>query len=57
MGEVLSMTGRIPYWMALLQEDIVKEPFFGYGFRRINYTDYFEGLNTYAEKMTHNTFM
>jgi len=55
--EVLSMTGRIPFWTALLQEGIVKEPFFGYGFMRINYTDYFESLNTYAAKMTHNTFM
>lgn len=55
--EVLSMTGRIPFWTALLDEGIVKEPFFGYGFMRINYTDYFEGLNTYAAKMTHNTFL
>ncbi len=55
--EVLSMTGRIPFWTALLQEGIIKEPFFGYGFMRINYTDYFESLNTYAAKMTHNTFM
>ena len=55
--EVLSMTGRIPFWTALLNEGIVKEPFFGYGFMRINYTDYFESLNTYAAKMTHNTFM
>ena len=51
------MTGRIPFWTALLNEGIVKEPFFGYGFMRINYTDYFEGLNTYAAKMTHNTFL
>ncbi|MFT7543604.1 MAG: exopolysaccharide production protein ExoQ [Gammaproteobacteria bacterium] len=57
MEEVMSMTGRIPFWTALLQEGIVREPFFGYGFMRINYTDYFESLNTYAAKMTHNTFM
>ncbi|NQX96786.1 MAG: O-antigen ligase family protein [Flavobacteriales bacterium] len=57
LEEVLSMTGRIPFWTALLQEGIVREPFFGYGFMRINYTDYFESLNTYAAKMTHNTFM
>jgi O-antigen ligase len=55
--EVLSMTGRIPFWTALLNDGIVKEPFFGYGFMRINYTDYFVSLNTYAAKMTHNTFM
>tara|TARA_B100000809_G_scaffold185304_1_gene183381 strand:- start:1279 stop:2574 length:1296 start_codon:yes stop_codon:yes gene_type:complete len=57
VDEVLSMTGRIPFWTALLKEGIVKEPFFGYGFMRINYTDYFESLNTYAARMTHNTFM
>lgn len=55
--EVLSMTGRLPFWKALLNEGIVKEPFFGYGFMRINYTEYFQGLNTYAAKMTHNTFI
>jgi exopolysaccharide production protein ExoQ len=55
--EVLSMTGRLPFWKALLNEGIVKEPFFGYGFMRINYTEYFQGLNTYPAKMTHNTFM
>lgn len=55
--EVLSMTGRLPFWTALLNEGIIKEPFFGYGFMRINYTEYFQGLNTYPGKMTHNTFM
>lgn len=55
--EVMSMTGRLPFWKALLNEGIVKEPFFGYGFMRINYTEYFQGLNTYPGKMTHNTFM
>lgn len=57
VDEVLSMTGRIPFWTALLNEGIIREPFFGFGFMRINYTDYFESLNTYAAKMTHNTFM
>ena len=57
IDEVLSMTGRLPFWTALLNEGIVREPFFGFGFMRINYTDYFQGLNTYPAKMTHNTFM
>lgn len=57
LDEVLSMTGRLPFWTALLNEGIVKEPFFGFGFMRINYTDYFQGLNTYPARMTHNTFM
>lgn len=55
--EVMSMTGRLPFWTALLNEGIVKEPFLGFGFMRINYTDYFQGLNTYPGRMTHNTFM
>lgn len=55
--EVLSMTGRIPFWKALLNEGIVQEPFFGFGFMRIYYTDAFQSANTYAGKMTHNTFM
>ena len=57
IDEVMSMTGRLPFWKALLNEGIVKEPFFGYGFMRINYTEYFQGMNTYAAKMTHNTFV
>lgn len=57
VDEVLSMTGRVPFWSALLNEGIVREPFFGFGFMRIDYTDYFQGRNTYAGHMTHNTFM
>lgn len=57
LDEVMSMTGRLPFWKALLNEGIVREPFFGFGFMRINYTEYFQGLNTYPAKMTHNTFM
>lgn len=55
--EVLSMTGRLPFWTALLNEGIIKEPWFGFGFMRIAYTDSFESVHTYAGKMTHNTFI
>ncbi len=55
--EVMSMTGRLPFWTALLNEAFPKEPLFGYGFMRIYYTDTFAGANTYAGHMTHNTFM
>jgi len=55
--EVFSMTGRIPFWTALLQEGIVKEPFLGYGFQRISYTNRFISLTAYSGHMTHNTFM
>lgn len=57
IDEVLSMTGRIPFWKALLNEGIVREPWLGFGYMRINYTDYFQGLYTYPARMTHNTFM
>ena len=57
LDEVLSMTGRLPFWTALLTEAFPKEPLFGYGFMRIYYTDAFQGLNTYPGKMTHNTFI
>jgi O-antigen ligase len=55
--EVLSMTGRIPFWKALLTEGLPKEPMLGFGFMRINYTTYFQGANTYPAAMTHNTFI
>jgi len=57
VDEVMSMTGRLPFWTALLNEAFPKEPLFGYGFMRIYYTDTFQGANTYAGHMTHNTFM
>jgi len=55
--EVFSMTGRIPFWSALLNEGIVKEPFLGFGFQRIYYTNRFVSMNAYAGHMTHNTFL
>lgn len=57
VNEVLSMTGRLPFWKALLHEAITKEPWFGFGFQRIYYTDRFQGMNTYAGMMTHNAFL
>ena len=57
LEEVLSMTGRLPFWEALLTEGLPHEPIWGFGFMRIYYTDYFEGVHTYAAKMTHNTFV
>ncbi len=57
MEEILSMTGRIPFWTALLTEGLPREPLLGFGFMRINYTTYFQGANTYPASMTHNTFI
>ncbi|ABG60133.1 conserved hypothetical protein, possible O-antigen ligase-related protein [Cytophaga hutchinsonii ATCC 33406] len=55
--EVLSMTGRLPFWQALLSEGLPREPLLGFGFMRINYTTYFQGAHTYPAAMTHNTFI
>jgi O-antigen ligase len=57
MSEVLSMTGRIPFWNDLLHYNFPKEPFLGYGYMRIDYADKFESINAYAGAMTHNTFL
>ncbi len=57
LEEVLSMTGRLPFWKALLTEGLPKEPLFGFGYMRIAYTDAFQSVHTYAGKMTHNTFI
>ena len=55
--EVMSMTGRIPFWKALVNEGLPREPLLGFGFMRIAYKDYFQGTHTYPGKMTHNTFL
>jgi len=57
MEEVLSMTGRLPFWKALIAEGLPREPYFGFGFMRIDYKEYFQSTHTYPGKMTHNTFL
>lgn len=57
LDEVLSMTGRLPFWRALLTEALPREPLLGYGFMRISYGDYFQSVHTYAAQMAHNTFL
>lgn len=57
LNEVLNLTGRLPFWHALLTEGLPKEPLLGYGFMRIAYGDYFQSAHTYAAQMTHNTFI
>lgn len=56
-AEVMSMTGRIPFWSDLLHYNFPKAPLLGYGYMRIDYSDKFESLNAYAGAMTHNTFL
>ena len=57
IDDVLSMTGRMPFWKALITEGLPREPWFGFGFMRIDYKDYFESVHTYRAHMTHNTFI
>ena len=57
MEEVLSLTGRLPFWSALITEGLPREPLLGFGFMRIDYKEFFQSAHTYPGKMTHNTFM
>ncbi len=55
--EITSMTGRLPFWKALITEGLPREPLLGFGFMRIDYKEYFQSTHTYPGKMTHNTFI
>lgn len=55
--EVMNLTGRLPFWKALITEGLPREPLLGFGFMRIDYKEYFQSTHTYPGKMTHNTFM
>ena len=57
LDDILSMTGRMPFWKALIAEGLPREPLLGFGFMRIDYLDNFKSLHTYAGHMTHNTFL
>lgn len=57
MEEILTLTGRLPFWDALINEGLPREPLFGFGFMRIDYKEFFQSVHTYPGKMTHNTFM
>lgn len=57
VDEVLSMTGRIPFWHDLLTYNFPKAPFRGFGYMRIDLQDQFDSLHSYAGSMTHNTFL
>jgi len=55
--EVMSMTGRLPFWQDLITYGFTREPLLGYGFMRISYSDKFDSIHSYAAGMTHNTFI
>jgi exopolysaccharide production protein ExoQ len=58
--EVMSMTGRLPFWADLIEKAFTDRPLLGYGFMRISpntFDDKFESVHAYAASMTHNTFV
>ncbi len=57
MEEIMTLTGRLPFWQALITEGLPREPMLGFGFMRIDYKEFFQSAHTYPGKMTHNTFM
>lgn len=60
VGEVMSMTGRLPFWSDLLTYGFPDRPILGYGFMSISaspFTNKFDSIHAYAASMTHNTFV
>ncbi|MCU0345592.1 MAG: O-antigen ligase family protein [Saprospiraceae bacterium] len=57
MEEVMSMTGRLPFWRDLLTDGFTKRPLFGFGFMCVADGEYFHSIHSYSAKMTHNTFV
>ncbi|MCC6723129.1 MAG: O-antigen ligase family protein [Saprospiraceae bacterium] len=57
MEEVMSMTGRLPFWQDLFTDGFTKRPLLGYGFMCVAEGEYFESIHSYSAKMTHNTFI
>lgn len=57
LEEILTLTGRLPFWQALISEGLPREPLLGFGYMRIDYKEFFQSVHTYPGKMTHNTFM
>ncbi len=60
IGEVMSMTGRLPFWSDLITYGFPERPILGYGFMSISdspFTNKFDSIHAYAASMTHNTFV
>lgn len=57
LDEVMSMTGRLPFWQDLIAFGFQEKPILGFGFMRISYQDKFDSIHAYAASMTHNTFI
>jgi len=60
LDEVMSMTGRLPFWSDLITYGFPERPLLGYGFMSISsspFTKDFDSIHAYAASMTHNTFV
>ena len=60
VGEVMSMTGRLPFWSDLIAYGFPQKPLLGFGFMSISpspFTNKFDSIHAYAASMTHNTFV
>jgi len=60
IGEVMSMTGRLPFWSDLITYGFPEKPILGYGFMSISaspFSNKFDSIHAYAASMTHNTFV
>ncbi len=60
VGEVMSMTGRLPFWGDLITYGFPQRPILGFGFMSISdspFTNKFDSIHAYAASMTHNTFV
>lgn len=58
--EVMSMTGRLPFWSDLISMGFPQAPLLGFGFMSISpntFTNKFDSIHAYAASMTHNTFV
>ena len=57
VGEVMSMTGRLPFWADLIRYGFSERPVYGFGFMRIAHTWNFPSVRSFPGSMTHNTFL
>ncbi len=58
--EVMSMTGRLPFWGDLITMGFPQAPLLGFGFMSISpntFSNKFDSIHAYAASMTHNTFV
>jgi exopolysaccharide production protein ExoQ len=57
LEEVMSMTGRLPFWHDLFTDGFTQRPLFGFGFMCVADGEFFHSVHSYSGKMAHNTFV